>query len=157
VSESSSWRVEGQNGEEREGFLVEALAAASQTAYSWSLASDRLNWSANAADVLGVADERLVLSGRGYASLLDPDNFTSRFEAVMHTAEIDEGRGVPFQIEYLFRPRGRGDEASRWLEDSGRWFAGPDGRPDRVFGVVRQIDDRYQRDQQLRFRGNCDL
>jgi diguanylate cyclase (GGDEF)-like protein len=74
----------------------------------------------------------------------------------MHTAEIDEGEGVPFQIEYLFRPRGRADEASRWLEDSGRWFAGPDGRPERAFGVVRQIDDRYQRDQQLRFRGNCD-
>lgn len=156
MSESASWRAGGQEGEESEVLLLNALSAAGQTAYSWSLASDRLDWSANAAEVLGIADERLVMSGRGYASLLDPDNFTGRFEAVMHTTEIDEGRGVPFQIEYLFRPRGRADETSRWLEDSGRWFAGPDGRPDRAFGVVRQIDDRYQRDQQLRFRGNCD-
>jgi diguanylate cyclase (GGDEF)-like protein len=156
VSESSSWHAGGQEEHEGDRLLLEALAAAGQTAYSWSLASDRLAWSANAAEVLGVADASLVMSGRGYASLLDPDNFTSRFEAVMHTAEIDEGEGVPFQIEYLFRPRGRADEASRWLEDSGRWFAGPDGRPEQAFGVVRQIDDRYQRDQQLRFRGNCD-
>ncbi|MGH6875278.1 MAG: GGDEF domain-containing protein, partial [Aestuariivirgaceae bacterium] len=163
MSESSSWRAEedspepqGAEGLEGDAFLLDALAAAGQATYSWSLAGDRLAWSANAAEVLGVADASLVMSGRGYASLLDPDNFTSRFEAVMHTSQIDEGQGVPFQIEYLFRPRGRGDQASRWLEDSGRWFAGPDGRPGKVFGVVRQIDDRYQRDQQLRFRGNCD-
>jgi diguanylate cyclase (GGDEF)-like protein len=148
--------VQNARRQEGDGFLLEALASAGQATYFWSLASDRLAWSANAAEVLGVADAGLVMSGRGYASLLDPDNFTSRFEAVMHTSEIDEGKGVPFQIEYLFRPHGRADQAARWLEDSGRWFAGPDGRPDKVFGVVRQIDDRYQRDQQLRFRGNCD-
>ena len=137
-------------------FVRHAMASVGQATYRWMLASDRLEWSTNAAQVLGIDAVDLVRSGRGYASLLDPDNFTSRFEAVMRTASIDEGEGVPFQIEYLFRPKGRGDQSAVWLEDSGRWFAGPDGRPIEVFGVVRRIDDRHARDQHLHFLGNCD-
>lgn len=141
--------------EERE-FILHALASVGQATYHWAIASDQIDWSANATDVLGVGDGNLVKSGRGYASLLDPDNFTSRYEAVMHNALIDEGEGVAFQIEYLLRPRGRSDPSGMWLEDSGRWFAGPDGRPQDVLGVVRQINDRHHHDQQLRFLGNCD-
>ena len=37
----------------------------------------------------------------------------------------DAGDGVPFQIEYLFRPGGRGQPQGLWIEDTGRWFAGP--------------------------------
>ena len=137
-------------------FVRHALACVGQATYRWTLASDRLEWSTNAGQVIGVDASDLVRSGRGYASLLDPDNFTSRFEAVMRTPSIDEGEGVPFQIEYLFRPKGRGDASAIWLEDSGRWFAGPDGRPLEVFGVVRRIDERHARDQHLHFLGNCD-
>lgn len=137
-------------------FVKLSLASVGEATYHWSIATDRLDWSSNARDVLMVEMADLLRSGRGYASLLDSDNFTSRFEAVMRTSFIDEGEGVPFQIEYLFRPRGRDDQAALWLEDSGRWFAGPDGRPSEVYGVVRQINDRHQRDQHLRFLGNCD-
>ena len=143
-------------GIEDHEFVRHALSCVGETTYHWTLSTDRLDWSGNAADILGVESIDLVRSGRGYASLLDPDNFTSRFEAVMRTAMIDEGEGVPFQIEYLFRPRGRDDQTAMWLEDSGRWFAGPDGRPNEVFGVVRQVNDKHQRDQHLRFLGNCD-
>ena len=69
---------------------------------------------------------------------------------------IDDGDGVPFQIEYKFRPEGRLGRASLWLEDHGSWFGGKDGRPVEVFGTVRRIDDRHQRDQHLSFLGNCD-
>jgi diguanylate cyclase (GGDEF)-like protein len=137
-------------------FVVHALASVKQAAYHWTIADDRLQWSSNAAEVLGISQTTLINSGRGYASLLDPDNFASRYEAVMHSAVIDEGEGVAFQIEYSFRPKGRTEPLSLWLEDSGRWIAGPDGRPEEVFGVVRQINDRHQRDQHLRFLGNCD-
>jgi diguanylate cyclase (GGDEF)-like protein len=137
-------------------FIMQALASVGQATYHWTIGSDQIKWSLNATEVLGVSDASFIKSGRGYASLLDPDNFTSRFEAVMHSPFIDEGEGVAFQIEYLFRPRGRSDPTGLWLEDSGRWIAGPDGRPQEVFGVIRQINDRHQRDQHLRFLGNCD-
>ena len=65
--------------------IRQALLSVGEAAYRWDIATDKLEWSANAADVLGVGNAELIGTGRGYASLLDPDNFTSRFEAVMRT------------------------------------------------------------------------
>ena len=31
-----------------------------------------------------------------------------------------------------------------WVEDTGRWFAGPDGQPARAHGVVRVINERHE-------------
>lgn len=132
-----------------------AVESAGLAAYHWTIESDEITWSENAADILG-CDPRAIGSGRAFASFLDPDNFTSRYDAVMRTQSIDEGSGVSFQIEYKFRPEGRMGRASLWLEDHGSWYAGPDGRPAEVFGTVRRIDARHQRDQHLSFLGNCD-
>ena len=132
-----------------------SIEAAGLAAYHWVIDTDEIAWSSNAADVIG-CDPRSVGSGRAFASYLDPDNFTSRYDAVMRTSAVDEGSGVPFQIEYKFRPEGRLGRASLWVEDHGRWHAGRDGRPVEVFGTVRRIDARHQRDQHLSFLGNCD-
>ena len=145
-------RQPGLGGLERIQKAVEAVGTA---AYHWIIDSDEIVWSANAAEVLGAALPAIE-SGKAYAALLDPDNFTSRFDAVMRSAATDDGAGVPYQIEYLFRPHGREGTASIWLEDHGKWFAGKDGRPFEAYGTVRCIDARHERDQQLSFLGNCD-
>lgn len=132
-----------------------AAEAASLTAYHWVIETDIITWSANAADILG-CDPRAIGTGRGFAALLDPENFTSRYDTVMRGSSVDEGAGVPFQIEYKFRPEGRLGRASLWLEDHGKWYGSTDGRPVEVFGMVRRIDARHQRDQHLSFLGNCD-
>ena len=138
------------------GVIRQALVAAGEAAYRWDINSDELEWSANAAQVLGVDDAALIATGRGYASRLDADNYTSRFEAVMRTQLRDEGSGVSYHIEYLFRPKGRADEASCWLEDAGRWHRGPDGRPLHASGMVRRIKGRQPSDPHLRVLGNGD-
>ena len=156
----SEWRFGGgPDGGRREtgpghAALV-ALDAAGLAAYRWTIATDELVWSPNAAEVLGV-DAAQVNTGRIFASFLDPDNLTSRYETVMRSGAADGGNGVAFEIEYRFRPAGRGSRASLWLEDNGRWFAGKDGRPAEVLGVIRRIDERQKRDQHLTFLGNCD-
>ncbi len=132
-----------------------AIEAAGLAAYRWTIATDELIWSPHASEVLGV-DTAQVNTGRLFASFLDPDNLTSRYESVMRGGEADGGSGVAFEIEYRFRPAGRGSRASLWLEDKGRWFAGSDGRPAEVLGVVRRIDERQKRDEHLSFLGNCD-
>ena len=55
----------------------------------------------------------------------------------------DEGRGVFFQTEYCIRPDS-GSGTKLWIEDSGRWFAGPDGKPARAHGTVRVINERHE-------------
>jgi diguanylate cyclase (GGDEF)-like protein len=144
----------GRSGADGES-IRRALEAAGEAAYHWVIETDEIAWSANARDVLG-CDPAAIGSGRAYATYLDADNFTSRYDTVMRTAAIDEGGGVCFQIEYLFRPEGRTGRASVWVEDHGCWYGGGDGRPQEVFGTVRRIDDRHRRDQHLSYLGNCD-
>ncbi len=132
-----------------------AIAAAEEAAYHWVIETDRIAWSQNSAEVLGCNPANLG-SGRTFASYLDADNFTSRYDTVMRTSLIDDGNGIPFKIEYLFRPEGRSGRASIWVEDHGKWYGGDDGRPVEVYGTVRRIDDRHRRDQHLSFLGNCD-
>ena len=132
-----------------------AVVAVGEAAYHWVIELDEIFWSANASEVLHCPADRLA-TGRAYADLLDTDNFTTRYDAVMRAVHKDEGEGIPYQIEYLFRPDGKNGKISYWLEDTGRWYADADGRPAEAFGIVRRIDDRHSRDQQLNFLGNCD-
>jgi diguanylate cyclase (GGDEF)-like protein len=138
-----------------EADLKQALKASGEAAYRWQIETDEIVWSANAPEVLGCSPN-LVASGKLFASLLDTENVTTRYETVMNSKARDDGRGVAFQIEYMFRSEGRQNEKSIWLEDVGRWQAGLDGQPKVVFGTVRRIDDRHRRDQHLNYLGNCD-
>lgn len=135
--------------------LGRALAAAGEAAYHWTITTDELSWSENASAVLGCPIETLQ-SGKRFAALMDADNLTSRYDTVMRTVKSDDGSGVPFRIEYLFKSDGRASEKSIWVEDQGRWYAGPDGQPAEVYGTLRPINDRHTRDQHLNFLGNCD-
>jgi len=132
-----------------------AVVSAGEAAYRWIVETDAISWSPNSTDVLG-CDLGALASGRAFAGMLDADNFTTRHDTVMHSRARDEGAGVPFQIEYLFRPQGRVGRQAIWLEDCGRWFAGSDGRPAEAYGIIRRIDDRHRRDRHLSFLGNCD-
>jgi len=129
------------------------MASVGEVAYAWSIASDELLWGANAANVLKVGDAAALASGRAYAKLLDPDNAVTRFDAVMTSSRRDEGDGVPYQIQYALRS---GDGPRLWIEDTGRWFAGPDGKPSRAQGVVRTINERHEQEERLTYLSRFD-
>ena len=57
-------------------------------------------------------------------------------------------------MQYAFK-RGIDGEIN-WLEDNGRWFAGPDGKPARAQGLVRAIDERHARERDLIQRAKFD-
>lgn len=138
-----------------DGLLQRAAQAAGLAAYHWDIASDSITWSGNAEAILG-CDIAQLATGRRFAAFLDPENLVSRYDAVMEGDEVDTGAGVAFRIEYRFLPEGRKNRSSIWLEDQGRWLAGPDGRPATVLGTLRRIDERHMRDQYLSYLGNCD-
>lgn len=135
--------------------VQKALVAAEEATYKWNIATDELSWSQNAEGILGCALTN-IRSGRLFASLLDGDNFTTRYDAVMNTKTRDSGSGVAYRIEYLFRSEGRANPKTIWVEDQGRWHAGADGTPMVVYGTIRRIDERHRREQHLNFIGNCD-
>jgi diguanylate cyclase (GGDEF)-like protein len=133
----------------------EILASVGEVAYDWNIDSDALLWSANAKDVLLVRDVEAISSGRGYAQLLAAENAQARFDAVMQTDKRDEGEGVAYQIQYAIRPDS-GSETRLWVEDTGRWFAGPDGRPARAHGLLRVINERYEHERRLTYLARYD-
>jgi diguanylate cyclase (GGDEF)-like protein len=132
---------------------AEILTSVGEAVYEWRLDTDTLTWSANAGAVLGVPDLAQFGSGRAYAMRLDAADGQSRHDAVVQSNDSDAGEGVAYQVQYAFK-RAPGEKV--WLEDSGRWFAGPDGKPIRAHGVVRSIDLRHAREQELMTLANFD-
>ena len=129
---------------------ADILASVGAALYHWDIESDALVWSPNVLDVLRVTDIATISTGRRYAQLLDAANVQAQFDAVMQTDQRDEGRGVFFQTEYCIRPNS-GSGAKLWIEDSGRWFAGPSGRPARAHGTVRVVTERHESDSRLSY------
>jgi diguanylate cyclase (GGDEF)-like protein len=126
----------------------EILASVGAVLYRWDIKNDVLTWSANAGDVLLVGDLALIGSGRAYAQLLEPDNAQAPFDAIVTSAQRDQGEGVPYRIQYAIRPDPAA-ETRLWVEDAGRWFAGPDGKPARAQGTIHVINERHERELRL--------
>ncbi|WP_406855031.1 bifunctional diguanylate cyclase/phosphodiesterase [Alsobacter sp. KACC 23698] len=112
------------------------LSSIGETLYTWNMASDEIAWGGNAPALFGFPDVSAIASGRAYARLIAPDSGSSRYEAVTRSGQRDDGHGAPFQTTYAVKA-GKGPPL--WVQDTGRWFAGADGRPVRVHGVVRVV------------------
>lgn len=125
-----------------------AVASAGDVTYQWDIGTDLLSWS-NGADAILRRPAAALLTGKHYAALLDPENLTSRYDAVTSSTGSDEGQGVPYHIEYRLKADPDNGFSAMWVEDRGRWFGDRDGRPSHAVGVVRPIDDRHSRDQHL--------
>ena len=131
------------------------LASVGEVPYLWRVETDALTWGTNAGSVLTINDPATIATGRLYARLLDPGNAHTRFDAVMHSGQRDDGKGVPYRIEYSLRPGGAGANPL-WVEDAGRWFAGLDGKPAHAHGVVRVVTERREREERLTYLSRFD-
>ncbi len=133
----------------------EIFASTGAVPYAWHIATDQIVWGANVHEVLEVLDAALIASGAAYARLVHHQDGRARFDAVMSSGMKDDGGGVPYEVQYALKPTP--DSAPlHWIEDSGRWFAGPDGTPARAHGIVRVIDARREREQELSYLSRFD-
>jgi diguanylate cyclase (GGDEF)-like protein len=125
----------------------EIFTSVGEVPYAWQIDSDALIWGRNVGEVLLIDDPDAIASGRSFAQLVDPQGAQSRADVLMRSASRDEGSGVPYQLQYALRPPG--GSGVLWIEDCGRWFAGPDGKPHRAHGVVRVINERHEHEARL--------
>ena len=119
------------------------LSSIGEVVYSWDIASDALRWGPNAADLLGAVGEIDYTNGLAFARLVEPGSGRSRYDAIFESLNADQGEGVVYRTRYAAALGGR----SMWVEDTGRWFAGIDGKPALARGVLRI--DRPVRDDEL--------
>jgi diguanylate cyclase (GGDEF)-like protein len=134
----------------------EILAAVGDVTYEWSLADDSLRWSDNAAAVLKLAASDQIATGRGFARLVEATSPSNRHDVIFNGGERDRGQGVAYQVQYCLRSSARDSHPVLWVEDVGRWYAGPDGTPARAHGILRVINDRYERERRLVFLSHYD-
>lgn len=136
---------------ESEGLdLVGLLSVVDETSYVWDLNSDRIDWEANAAHVLGVDDVDDIATGSRFQFFVAPEYAQERARALAPPDRRSGTRGHAYRTAYKFcRPGGR-SASQIWVEDQGLWWPGPDGRPARARGIIRIVDDRFREEERLR-------
>ncbi|MGL5166240.1 MAG: EAL domain-containing protein [Afipia sp.] len=112
----------------------------------WDIAGDTLQWSDNVAAVLRDIPQSSLSKAAEFSKLIEPMRGI-RNDAVLNSTAFDHGEGVPYQIEYGLRA----DISTPvlWVDECGRWFAGPDGKPSHAHGIVRINNELHARDEQL--------
>ena len=122
------------------------LAALGQAVFAWDIASDVIVWGEQLPAVFpGIPPERLS-TGTEFAKLIEPAQ-TLRTAALAQTSAVHGADGTPYRVEYGVRLSA--SDPVVWVEETGRWFAGPDGRPTRAIGSVRINNERRARDEEL--------
>src|SRR5262249_7538575 len=121
------------------------LASLGQAAFVWDLATDAISWSEEVSAVFGDLPLQTLASGAELAKLLEPSH-TVRSDALGLSPAVHGGEGTPYRIEYGVRASTSAPVL--WIEETGCWFAGPDGRPARAQGIVRVNNERHARDEQ---------
>ena len=109
------------------------LTSIGEVVYSWDLASDTLAWGPNVRELLGAAPADCLKRGLAFARLAEPGSGRSRYDAIVESGETDLGEGVPYRTRYIIQL----DDKRMWVDDTGRWFAGANGKPACARGVLR--------------------
>jgi diguanylate cyclase (GGDEF)-like protein len=125
---------------------ADILASLGQASFVWEIGSDRLIWSDNAASVFADIPAEAIATGAEFAKLIEPAR-AIRNDALIHAPPARPDEGVPYRIEYGVRATTAVPVI--WIEETGVWFAGSDGRPWRAQGIVRVNNERHARDEQL--------
>lgn len=132
------------------------LTSIGEVVYDWSVEGDRLRWSSNSVEVMQSDVVTQLATGRAFADCITPDTIAGRYRSIFGAGKTDEGDGVPFECIYCLAPNGFNDSLRLWVEESGRWYAGADGRAASVHGVLRVVNERLHREQRLRFLSQFD-
>jgi len=122
------------------------LATLGQAAFVWDIATDAMDWSEHAASVFTDIPADALKSGAEFAKLIEPVR-SIRTDALTPSPLARGAGGAPYRIEYGVRASTSAPVL--WIEESGTWFASPDGKPARVQGIVRLNNERHARDEQL--------
>jgi diguanylate cyclase (GGDEF)-like protein len=122
------------------------LASLGQAAFVWDVAADTIAWSNNAASVFADIPPESLAKASEFAKLIEPSRLI-RVESFGHSSPLLSPEGVAYRIEYGVRTSTSAPVI--WIEETGCWFAGPEGRPLRAQGIVRVDNERHARDEQL--------
>lgn len=130
------------------------LASVGHAAFVWDIVSGVMQWSGNVASVVPNVPPPALLQADEFTRYIDPQSRGARHDAVIGSPRGDAGEGVTYQVQYALKAEN--DDLPVWIEETGRWFAGANGKPARAHGVVRVVTERHDRETQLTFLSHHD-
>ena len=92
--------------------LIDILTAVQETAYSWDLRSDRVDWAANAASVLGIRSVAQIATGSAYQFMIAPEHVNRRRGVFSDPGPDGGSEPVPYHLQYRLIPGGRRSDLS---------------------------------------------
>jgi hypothetical protein len=124
---------------------ADILASLGQATLVWDIATDAMVWSDNTASIFPDFPLETLSSGAEFSKLIEPSR-SIRLDALGHSPARGN-EGTPYRIEYGVRNSTSAPVI--WIEETGCWFSGPDGRPARAQAVIRVNNERHAREEQL--------
>jgi PAS domain S-box-containing protein len=123
--------------------LAEAQEVAHLGNWVWEIAQDTITWSDEVYRIFGQEPQSFVPRyERDFLAAVHPDDREKVTSAVGASLE----RKIPYSVDHrVVRP----DGTERMVHEQGRVESDAEGNPVRMFGVVHDITDRVQADEQL--------
>jgi PAS domain S-box-containing protein len=129
--------------EDNQARLRLALEASGIGLWTWELATDRVEWTADCYRIHGLSADQFAGTGAAFFALVHPDD-RDRVETTVRAAISTHSR---YWCEFrVVRPSG----AVIWVENLGRASYAADGTPLGILGSLRDIDDRKRVADRLR-------
>jgi diguanylate cyclase (GGDEF)-like protein len=129
---------------------VKTLAASGDLLFEWDLSADAIAWTGNPGAVLGIANPGRLPSGDTFLRHIHPEDLPHRMVALNRHLENSE----PFDCEYRIRAD---DGTFRWIRERAVARVAPNGKPQTLAGVIRDISRRKDSEAQIAYLANHDV
>lgn len=129
--------------------LRAALAASGDVAYEWNLEGDGLTWDGPFAALFGRDPSAGVATGEAFNRCINPQDLPERLKVL---SDHFAGQCV-YDCEYRVRC---GQGQFRWVQDRGAAQFSELGRPVRLVGTLRAIDEHKQTEARLEYMASYD-
>jgi len=130
--------------------ITSILSSIGQAIYVWDVKSKKLEWSENFQKLVGLKENIAFSDGQDFEKLLSNDSQETRFSAI--EAVLDKPyneAGHVYQCVYALNPEFLNGDEAVWIEDTGRVYSNEQGAPLRAEGIVRIINERRKREENL--------
>jgi PAS domain S-box-containing protein len=125
-----------------------ALSSAHAGTWDWDIREDKLFWSNDSYELLGLNPEECEASPQLWLKQVHPKDRAAIQETVEALVRqyLTQHKPEMFDLEYrVLRPDGR----LRWINDLGQVLYDPDHRPVRMIGIMIDVTERKAVEEQL--------
>jgi PAS domain S-box-containing protein len=127
---------------ERESHLRQAQAVANIGSWERDVRADEIYWSDEVYEIFGIDDDETLISHDQFLGFVHPDDRDAVDEA--WSAALD---GEEYDVEHRIVT---GDGEVRWVRERAELTFDDDGAPVNALGIVQDITERKQREDELR-------